>query len=341
MSADHHRPANLTDAWRLLGALCVVWYHNPLYWNLPQAHLAVVDAIKLILLGWSMPFFYATSAKFAFAKKTPSRLARRIVTLLILIVFYTVLYELVRWRSSVGLIAHCIDGVAGNCSPTFVFGIFRNVGNTPGYYLSDLLSMYLLACLASIHPALRWIIMGFVWVALLMNQSRFGGLFLNPLALGCLGIALFYRPWIGNRLRNIERWPLSGFFVLSLLILLPITWGVMNYFLAQNDYWRDVSNILIFGAFLFGFLIIDDVIEPTGRVLNTLSHWGRQYSFGIFIFHQLCFDFLGAHIAMWTQRAFHIHDELILYFIVGVIATLASIISTIIARKISPILLAS
>jgi hypothetical protein len=333
------RTANFTDALRLLGALCVVWYHNPLYWNL-QGHLAAVDAVKMVVLGWSMPFFYATSAKFAFAGKSPARLMPRMATLLALIVFYTVLYELAHWRGETGLVARCL-GDAGGCSAALVLDTVRNVGNTPGYYLSDLLSMYLLACLAGIHPALGWLIAGAAWIALLAGQAKLGGLFLNPLALGCLSVALLYRLLLAQRLRGMPPLRLPAPMALPLLALLPLAWGVANAFLAQNDYWRDAGLIAVFGLLLLPFLAIDDIARAGARPLAMLSQWGRQYAFGIFIFHQLCFDLLGARAAAVVQRLFHLRDELSLYLAAGAAATLAAIALTAAFRKMAPALLAS
>ncbi|MBP0598379.1 hypothetical protein J8I26_09710 [Herbaspirillum sp. LeCh32-8] len=338
MNADR-RAANVTDALRLLGALCVVWYHNPLYWNL-QGHLASVDTVKMVVLGWSMPFFYATSARFAFTGKSPARLLPRMATLLGLVIFYTALYELAHWRSETGLVARCL-GDAGGCSASLVFDTLRNVGNTPGYYLSDLLSMYLLACLAGISPALGWIMAGAAWIALLLGQVKLGGLFLNPLALGCLSVALLYRLLLAPRLRAMPRLRLPAPMVLPLLALLPLVWGAANVLLAQNDYWRDTGRIVLFGLLLLPFLAIDDGSESDSRLLAVLSRWGRQYAFGIFIFHQLCFDLLGARAAAWVQRLLHVQDELGLYLVAGVAATLAALALTALTRKMAPALLAS
>lgn len=338
MNSDR-RTANVTDALRLLGALCVVWYHNPLYWNL-HTHLASVDTIKMVVLGWSMPFFYATSAKFAFTGKSPARLLPRMATLLGLVVFYTALYELAHWRSETGLAARCLRE-AGDCSASLVFDTVRNVANTPGYYLSDLLSIYLLACLAGIHPTLGWITAGVAWTALLFGQAKLGGLFLNPLALGCVSVAQFYRLLCAPRLQAMPRLRLPVPMAMLLLALLPLGWGVANVLLAQNDYWRDTGSIVLFALLLLPFLAIDDIAESGSRLLTTLSRWGRQYAFGIFIFHQLCFDLLGSRAAAWVQRLFHFRDELGLYLVAGVAATLAAIIATALIRKMAPALLAS
>jgi len=338
MPANRH-PANITDSLRLLGALCVVWYHNPLYWNL-QDYSPAVDAGKLLVLGWSMPFFYATSAKFAFAGKKPAHLICRMFMLLMLIVFYTVLYELSHWRNESSLFSRCLGNVDG-CSPKVLFDTFRNVSNTPGYYLSDLVSMYMLACVAAIRPIFGWGVAATGWAAFLLGLGKMGGLFLNPLALGCLAVALLYRYLLVRHLDDVPQISLRTPGFLLLLILLPWAWGVANYFVGQNDYWSDPAIIPLFALFLLVFLLVGDVTQPTGCLPSALSRWGREYSFGIFIFHQLCFDLLGTRAVAWGQRLFQVNDSLLLYLAAGLTATASAIVLTAVIRKISPALLAS
>lgn len=332
------RQANLTDALRLLGALCVVWYHNPSYWNL-QGHTAMVDAAKLVLLGWSMPFFYATSARFACSARPLDKSAARLGRLLLLIVFYTVLYELLHWRQGTGMVSACLSG-AGDCTAALVFDTFRNVGNTPGYYMSDLVCMTLLAVLGSLLPAGKWFLLGLMWIAMLAGSARLGGFFLNPLALGCMAFALLYLFLLAPRLHNTGRWHLSPPAAALVLLALPLSWGWANLALAQNDYWTQPVRIALFGALLLLFMSLGDVVETSGKWITSFSVWGRNYAFGIFIFHQLCFDLLSPRFIGLLQARLHVTDPLVLYLMNGGMATIVVLLVTRIARQFTPRLLA-
>ncbi|MBG7620178.1 hypothetical protein I5R65_11945 [Herbaspirillum sp. AP02] len=337
MSASRH-PANVTDAMRLVGAYCVVWYHNPFYWNLHE-HTQWVDAMKLLILGWSMPFFYTTSARFAFAGKDVSRHFQRVVRLVALIGFYTVLYELLHWNLPTSLASHCFGSSTADCSPGLVFETLRNVGNTPGYYLSDLIVMHLLAMLVAARPFIGKGLAIVGGIALFAGWIRLGGLFLNPLGLFGLSAALGYIYLVAPRLSGYRRVSLAPVPTAAMALGFVLLWGVANLLQAQNQYWNDTSNILLFLPLLLLFMALSDLIRPEGRLTLLVSEWGRKYAFGIFIFHQLCFDLLAPRVAQVTMKLVQGDNALTLYVLSSIVISAAATIVTAIIRKAAPVLL--
>lgn len=337
MSASR-RPANITDTMRLIGAYCVVWYHNPFYWNLHE-HIQWVDGLKLVFLGWSMPFFYGISARFAFTGKDFSRRWERIVRLGILVIFYTLLYEFFHRRNPGSLAIRCLENSGTECSAGLIFDTLRNVGNTPGYYLSDLIVIYLLAIVVTVRPWLMIALASFASLSLFMGWIRLGGLFLNPLGLfgvcAALGYLVLIRPCLAQY-RNINLKTLSSCSVIMGFILV---WGCANLLLAQNQFWNGTGNILLFLSLLMLFMGLSDLIQPEGRYIAMVSEWGRKYAFGIFIFHQLCFDLLAPGIARIMSALTHSQDMLPLFVVTGLVVSLAATVITVIIRKAAPALL--
>jgi hypothetical protein len=332
---NSQRQANLTDALRFVGALCVVWYHNPVYWNL-QEYTFIVDSAKLLILGWSMPFFYATSARFTCAGQSFEKISARLGRILILIIIYTVLYEGLHWSSGTGLISLCISRV-GECNAALVLDTFRNVGNTPGYYLSDLASMTFLALIACLHPVGKWLLITFTWAAFLLGDSRMSGYFLNPLANACMALALLYSFMIALRPLDSRR-PYLPFSIIMLLLLI-LSWGWANLEFARNEYWNESPRIMLFGGLLLLFMSADDLFEVKGDCIVYLSAWGRNYAFGIFIFHQLCFDILTPHSIRVLRGLLNIADPLVIYLVTGIITTFAALLITKAVRQYAPRLL--
>lgn len=126
------RDPNISDACRFLAALCVIWYHNPLYWQL-RDYTSYVDVAKLIFLGWSMPFFYLSTAKHAFNTKKFEHLLRKVLGIIFLIFIYTVIYDLFGWNAGGGIVDVCFNNDQYNiCSIKYLFDRFREVAGTPG-----------------------------------------------------------------------------------------------------------------------------------------------------------------------------------------------------------------
>ncbi len=323
---------------RLAGAFCVVWYHNPFYWNLHE-HTQWVDAMKLLFLGWSMPFFYAMSARFAFAATDVSRHLQRVLRLAALISFYTVLYELLHWNQPSSLASRCFADSATGCSPGLVFETLRNVGNTPGYYLSDLLVMHLLAMLVAVRPVIGKALALVGAIALFAGWIRLGGLFLNPLGLFGLSAALGYLYLVAPRLAGDRRIMLAPLPTAALVLGFVLSWGIANLLQAQNQYWSDTSNILVFVPLLLLFMALNDLVRPEGRLALLVSEWGRKYAFGIFIFHQLCFDILAPRVAQVVTKLMHGDNALALYVLTSIVISAAATIVTAIIRKAAPVLL--
>lgn len=328
------QPANITDTLRLLGALCVIWYHNPLYWSL-HSHLESVNALKLVLLGWSMPFFYSTSAKFAFAGKSSAHLVSRIPPLVVLILFYTALYEFVRFLAGAPLSDLCGNG-EHSCSVTGVFETIRGVANTPGYYLSDLVSIYILAFFASLNSTLKIAVTLALWCGLGLGYLRLGGVFLNPLAVGCLSVVLLYNGLKSYLLGSLRPIALDAASTIYLILFLILTWGILNYFVGRDDYWSHLFSAIPFMLVMVLFLSCEDIVSTNSPLSLILSQWGRKYAFGIFMFHQLCFDTIVPRGVSIARRLFSIQDEFTLYLLAGLLATTAATLITIVVRRVTP-----
>lgn len=321
----------MLDALRFLGAICIVWYHNPYYWSLADV-TSVVDNWKFVLLGWSMPFFYAASFYFAFRQVRRSSAIARVGRLLLLIVVYTLMYAAVTVSAPTGLFQTCVAG-RGSCDPVFLLSTFRNVSDTPLYYLSDLTVIVVLAILCSWLPrslqvAVPLAVAVILWIA---GEYRGFGLFLNPLAIGCFVVALM-------SIIIEQRWKFAGLVASPVMWVAGVLafiggWGLLNWALVENAYWRaGPLASFVFGVLLLLPLTLGMRVRPTGALIDALSRWGQRLSFGIFAFHQLSFDVIGSLLRI-------IHDPLLSYLAAGVVATGMSILATLLCRRLAPILL--
>lgn len=294
----HQRPPNITDALRALGALCVIWYHNPIYWTLDDT--AGVDLAKFVLLGWSMPFFYATSARFAFTP--PSRKSwQRVLQLLKLVVGYFVLYEALAYLSGRGAVWTCLHGSAP-CRPDAILMAIRTVSGTPSYYLSDVIVLVALgAGLVGLAERLgrlaTYAVIALGFVAMLFADPYLWGLFLNPLALGCFVWSAVWWVTIGARVGTRLKPERTRAYGAPTTAFVLIAWGVLNALFAQNVYWSGISNILIFGLLLQVILSFDFFLSVRALTFRKLSEWGQRYSLGLLLLHQLWFDIAASRFA--------------------------------------------
>ncbi len=321
-----YRPANLIDALRILGAICVVWYHNPLYWGAGDARPSI-DAFKFIVSGWAMPFFYVTTAWFSL-QRPPKVLLLRAAKIAAILVVYTALYEAFAFQGSAEYVGGCIP--ASTCSVWWLFDKIRMGNGTPVYFLADVISICLVSAALSLAP--RWKLAALALSAILAvvvssGETRVFGLFLNPLAGGCLAAALFAKALMPSDIRPFHVGPISFCLIITGFILI---WGGLNLWFAQNAYWSAGPVSLLFAAMLILLLYAAAVIQPAGSVPASLSRAGQTYALGVFLFHQMTFNIISSRVAALDLSGFWI------FFINGIAATVFTICVVYFVRRTLP-----
>lgn len=328
MTAERaQRPANFTDILRLLGALCIIWYHNPLFWKL-GVYAEDVARVKLALLGWSMPFFYIITAKHALSNAYFERARDRIKSALKIMVFYGILYELVQLSSADSIVTSCfLSDQSGKCGTLYIFDRFRTVSSSPLYYLSDVISIIILALLAKRHRLLALFIGTLICWNLIENDGRLWGFTLNPLASGCFLLALAYEhtSFLNRLFDHAGRrvWIGAGFPLITLT-----AWGIFNLNFAKDNLWKSPSIFFISSIFLFIVYSCDKIHVTDRKFLQHISSYGQKYSFGIFTLHQLFFTVSSSLIAKILERI-AITNQLVIYICLGIFVTTLSICVTV------------
>ena len=276
---------------KLIASLCVVWYHNPLYWNITPSHLHDVDLFKNFFI-MDDAFFYTTSIYFILLKKYSLFLTfQKLKHTLALIISWTFIYEISRVFSPDGIYSSCILS-SSECDIGYFFEKIRMVNNTPGYYLSEIFSITLVSYFLLLNLRTRVFgIIGICYVAFFNNGDSFG-IFLSPSVPKYFLIAFFIKTIsdfkTGLLKIQVEFW-LALFYIVTLILLFGFAVLVLNH---NMEFSSNFFELFVLVTFLFCFLSVDNFFLCKSSKFISLSQLGRKYSFGIFIFHQFCYDWL-------------------------------------------------
>jgi hypothetical protein len=321
-NSNQLRQPNLMDVFRLFGALAIIWYHNPFYWQLGES-TNLIDILKLGLIGWAMPFFYSVTSKYALLNYDKKRLIKRILNVVMLMLIYTIIYELIPSTNldQLFIYSKSCDFI---CVSLELFERVRTVSNSPGYFLSDLMVIIFLGFFCSINLGVRAVVITIITLNVIYLDGRVWGIFLNPLAGGCFIVAQLYLILIKKFDSDKNKFLIKIPLITSIFIFL-ISWAVLNIFYAQNEFWKSTLIFLSAGLLLWAVLFSDRIDVSTSSFLSCCSKWGQKYAFGIFILHQLIYDLI-APIYSKIIIKIHISNPILNWVMLGLFVSILTVL---------------
>ena len=344
------KEGNITDVFRFVGAFLIVWYHNQYNNMVATLNPALLTSILTYLsffLNWTLPFFYVTTARYAFMSNSrvdipDGQKLGRIKHLLLLIISYIFIYEVE--RQALLKIKAKMGGYLYQFIPfdIFMYGtdwpaiikrvlnIFQTVHWSPMYFLNHVVIIYVCAFILCFFYNRLHGIFRTVFVATLCSLTLWATIFppkifaaLQVHLLGISGwmtialLAFSYQAVTGRQklVAGIDKagnMPIAAIVVLTILAsgYLSTKHTQMFYY---HPYW--VLLLLILGDFF---------PASSGKLMIILAEWGRKYSFGIFVFHYPPQEWFGYFVPMlWTKLGFA-HPSIVLLIIINLLAFLAA-----------------
>jgi hypothetical protein len=135
----------------MLGALCIIWYHSAYFWSLEPSLQQAAQHVKLATISWSLPFFYTISGWLALLSTSRDASARTVFRKLsgyaVLILGWSAVYAAIQYATRP---ARGLNGLLGTSGSGLALVIsllqqIRGVFNTPVYYLTDMMVIYVFA----------------------------------------------------------------------------------------------------------------------------------------------------------------------------------------------------
>ena len=344
------KEGNITDVFRFVGAFLIVWYHNQYNNMVATLNPALLTSILTYLsffLNWTLPFFYVTTARFAFMSNSrtdlpDSQKLARIKHLVLLLLAYMLIYEVE--RQILSTIRAKIGGYIYQITPfdIFMYGtdwpaIIKRVLNiiltvhwSPMYFLNHVIIIYACAfilCYLYSRLAERYrqafvaTLCGVTLWALIFPPSVFAAMQKHLLGIsGWMTIALLafsYQAVTGQQRLIIGFDRANGGTIAAVVVTTILVAGFISTKYTQMFYYHPVWVLII--------LILGDVFPASrGRVVVKLAEWGRKYSFGIFVFHFPPQEWFGYFVPMlWTKFGFA-HPSIALLIIINLLSFLTA-----------------
>ncbi|HYD35214.1 MAG TPA: hypothetical protein VD999_04060 [Vitreimonas sp.] len=286
------RPANLTDCYRLIAAICIVWLHSSFVLKLPPLQQTLISQAQVLFLSWALPFFYFTTAEFS---------------LLSVYKHADILYSWSRVKKFIVLILfHSVVMFSLMMTGQFLAGNFSRLENWLGWYfyslkygnpsaviflfhalliylaahlvqkLGQLVSLKIVKCLLVIGMILTWFFC-----------------YQLPLIFRATGLTISLTSWVGMMVGFIVTLlPFSYFSpakkvltmpMLLAVVVLPMLMSGLPYLLWPQALPLQVAALILLGITLHGLRRI--FAHLSGALAQRLSQWGQEYSLGIFLLH--------------------------------------------------------
>lgn len=294
-----NRDNNLTDILRLPASILIILYHSQLYFNLSGIDLQVIDFTKLLLLSWTMPFFYITATYFSLisAERSESinKVRNKIFTIIKLIIIYYCFY----WGLDL-IIKFFHQGFVEinllNISFFEVIQDIRLVHNTPLYWLFDLvfinLVSYFIVYMFIKRNTKVWtfyLLVLLIFVFLFFTEvTIFNGIALLSYIIGLVSYFVFYKHKI---IKDYLIKKKTVIFLLLVCIYL-IIFGYLNYLFFNGMFLSTDILLTLFSILLFLILSANLLFKFDSKVTFKLSELGRKYSLGVFLFHNAVWLFI-------------------------------------------------
>lgn len=317
---------------RILAAFCIVLHHSNYLYKLGISY-PLFESIKSELIAWALPFFYTTTAFFAYQslyrEYSINKIAKRLLTIAKWYLLFISMYEVLRIAyflmhpESDYTFFHLFDhgnslsSIVSSCVQMLRFGNY-----TAAYFVYDFFVIYLLGSL-----------LAFTTLKTSLNLVRAVLGILIIFMLSSPGHVLFSQVNSFFKFTHSYELPLilSGYFFSNLLmsfklpklhgikpeiegialLIIPFFWSFLHTYpmLPPN------VALLLFCSLLF---ILHATLHSFNLPLSKkMSQYGRDFSFGIFLFHPIVISIVD-NLLPPVLRFVGIRNHLLLYLLINI-----------------------